>query len=195
MDKKKLTWSKDMGLLEKVEYIRAYANQLPDIKTPEVYNNAGTAIRIIAGVIEEVAQDFAEAKGEAYATHKKICADEKTITSPLQDTFVTLKTKMLLWRDKKESDEHACIQQMLDENPQADIPPSQIPEPDGIRIQKEVVPLVINPNLVPHDYMIPDMKKLTEFGRSTGGEGTIPGVAFQKVSKMVVSKQLIEEKV
>lgn len=185
---KTFEWKKDGTIQEKIYYLTAYAKQIVKVDSHQKYSKVAASLRAIAFMIAEVQEDFQEGKTLAFDQHKAVCASENDLLAPLKVLDQELRLKMLVWRDYQDAVEKIEIAELLEANPNADLPPTKIPVLDGVDIRFEFVPLITHSELLPKDYMIPDMAGLKAFGRKTGGAGEIPGVVFQKTSKMFVSK-------
>ena len=63
----------------------------------------------------------------------------------------------------------------------------QVNKPAGISYRDKWTPEIINVNLVPREYLVPNMQAIEKIGQATKGSIPIPGVKFN-YSRTVVSK-------
>lgn len=193
MVKKHLEWDPKGTLVEKAKYL----NDLVDLTLTQInvdtYSKAGNIARLVSGLINEVKEDFSGHKLMAHENHKKICADESIILKPLTELVTTIKEKMLIWKQKVEAEEDERNDRILNLDPSAELPRSVVPAVEGITISVKYVPVVVNIDLVPEEYLLANLPALKEYARKTGGAGVIPGVQFMKTDAMSVSKSSNEE--
>ena len=155
---------------------------------------------------KKVVEFFADPKKKAADAHKAIVNAEKAMLMPVDTRINALKCATTRWYEaeqqriaaeeekaRKEAEEMAKLAAEAEESGDSEMAQEAIiaatlaqatvtvmPKSKGTAMRELWSAVVVDPSLVPREYLIVNQKALDALARATKGSVTIPGVKFEK---------------
>ena len=170
------------------------------------FANANELIARLQAQKKKVVDFFADSKRKAAEAHKAICASEKQLLTPIETRMNALKTATQLWytkeqariaaeeeRRRKEAEDLARLAAEAEESGDTDVAQEALVEATLAEASVTVMPkcsgtamrelwraVVIDPALIPREYLVVNQSALDALAKATKGTIAIPGVRFEK---------------
>jgi len=155
---------------------------------------------------KKVVEFFADPKKKAADAHKAIVNAEKAMLTPVETRINALKCATTRWyaaeqqriaaeeeKARKEAESMAALAAEAEESGDSETAQEAIiaatlaqatvsvmPKSKGTAMRELWSAVVVDPSLVPREYLIVNQKALDALARATKGSVTIPGVKFEK---------------
>jgi septal ring factor EnvC (AmiA/AmiB activator) len=154
------------------------------------YDKAAETIKSVKSLLKEIDDTFNDMIQKAHELHKTALSKKNKYADPLKAMEKTLKAKMTRWiteQEKKRMAEEARIRAAREKEAEelrmmgiTDTPvePVKVEEvqKSGIIYQTKWDFEIVDKELIPRDYLIPDEKKIGQIVKAMKNETNIPGI-------------------